>query len=192
MKVKIGPYKSYIGPYQIAEFIMFWKDKYKSDEEADSIHWLGDKLHSIKPLTEFCEWLQKKRHRNISIRIDEYDTWGMDYTLSLIVLPMLQQLKSNKHGSPHVDDEDVPEHLRSTAAPPKKEEWDIDDLHHDRWDWVMDEMIWAHEQVIDEDEGYSLCRKEDQSIDWDKYHEYQKRIDNGLRLFGKYYRGLWD
>jgi hypothetical protein len=30
--------------------------------------------------------------------------------------------------------------------------------------------------------------------EWDKegYDKHSKRIDNGLRLFGKYYRGLWD
>jgi hypothetical protein len=53
----------------------------------------------------------------------------MDHTLSHIVLPMLKQLKKDKHGSPLVDDEDVPEELRSTSAPAKENDWDIDDNH---------------------------------------------------------------
>ncbi len=44
----------------------------------------------------------------------------MDYTLSHIVVPMLKQLKETKHGAPFVDDEDVPEELKSTSAPPKE------------------------------------------------------------------------
>ena len=60
---------------------------------------------------------------------------------------MLKQLKKDKHGAPLVDDEDVPEELRSTSAPPKENEYDIDDNHFKRWDWVMDEMIWSFEQM---------------------------------------------
>jgi hypothetical protein len=29
-------------------------------------------------------------------------------------------------------------------------------------------------------------------FDVEGYQAHSKRIDNGLRLFGKYYRGLWD
>jgi acetylornithine/succinyldiaminopimelate/putrescine aminotransferase len=39
---------------------------------------------------------------------------------------MLKQLQETKHGAPLVDDEDVPEHLRSTTAPPRENEWDVD------------------------------------------------------------------
>jgi len=34
MKVKIGPYTNYIGPFQIAEKILFWKDKNKLNQES--------------------------------------------------------------------------------------------------------------------------------------------------------------
>ena len=116
--------------------------------------------------------------RKINIRIDNYDTWSMDHTLAYIIHPMLIQLKETKHGSPWVDDEDVPEELQSTSAPPKENDWDIDDNHHTRWDWVLNEMIWAFEQHIEDD-----CSFEE------KINERKK---NGFRLFGKYYQGLWD
>jgi hypothetical protein len=74
----------------------------------------------------------------------------MDHTLALIVLPMLRQLKRDKHGAPLVDDEDVPEHLRSTAAPARENEWDTDANHFLRWDWAMDEMIFAFECKLDD------------------------------------------
>ena len=46
---------------------------------------------------------KNKGERKIDIQIDRYDTWNMDHTLALIVLPMLKQLKKEKHGSPMVD-----------------------------------------------------------------------------------------
>ena len=96
-------------------------------------------------------WFGYSPKQKTSIRIDRWDTWSMDHTLAHIVLPMLVQLKETKHGSPFVDDEDVPEELRSTSAPPKENDYDTDDNHHKRWDWVMDEMIWAFEQKQDDD-----------------------------------------
>jgi hypothetical protein len=104
---------------------------------------------------------KNKGERKIEIKIDPYDTWSMDCTLALIVLPMLKQLKKTKHGSPLVDLEDVPENLRVTTTEDwddqktfdfyhkdkkiKKKEWNI---LHERWDWVMNEMIYALQSTI--------------------------------------------
>jgi len=151
MKIYIGPYTDWIGPYQLAEKLLFWLEKYDNDEDDKRIHALGDRLSSWKWLVKLCEWIDSKKKRKVKVRIDYYDTWSMDHTLSHVILPMLKQLKETKHGSPFVDDEDVPEELRSTSAPPKENEWDTDDFHHDRWDWVLGEMIWAFEQQIDDD-----------------------------------------
>ena len=131
--------------------------------------------------------------RMVKVRIDPYDTWSMDHTLGLIIVPMLKQLKATKHGSPFVADEDVPEELRSTMAPPV-EDYDTDDNHHKRWEWVMDEMIWAFEQTIDEtNDDHFFDRSTDPYVyDKDGHHAHMFRIDNGIQLFGKYYQGLWD
>jgi hypothetical protein len=156
MKVNIGPYKNWIGPYQIADKIIFWQKKdydvYGDDLDpwAERAHKLGDWLAQDRHgndslLMRFCQWLEKKRTRKVKIHIDRWDTWSMDHTLALITLPMLKQLKATKHGAPFVDDEDVPEHLRSTHAKPKENEWDTDSNHFLRWDWVLDEMIQAFE-----------------------------------------------
>ena len=144
MKVFIGGYPNWLGPYQLAELttkVGVDKDRAYKWGEWLSETWVGDVL----------QWMHTKKKRTIIVKIDRYDTWGMDHTLSLIILPMLKQLHATKHGSPHVDDEDVPEHLKSTSASPKENEWDTDDNHFKRWDWVMDEMIWAFEQMVDED-----------------------------------------
>lgn len=190
MKVYIGPYKNWFGPYQLAEKIFFWMNK-----EDDRIDKLGDRLAKITPLCRFFDWFHEKNERKIKIRIDEYDTWNMDHTLALITLPMLKKLRASKHGAPFVDDEDVPEHLRSTAAKPKENEWDTDDNHYLRWDWAMDEMIYAFEKQLDDDWDMEIYKRGTEGWTEEKLSErkeIQKRISNGFRLFGKYYQALWD
>jgi len=183
MKINIGPYPRWFGPYQLAEKILFWKN-----DDDDAVFALGEWLDKHTPIARIAQWFYGKR--KTKIRIDPYDTWSMDHTLGLIIVPMLKQLKETKHGSPFVADEDVPEELRSTSAPAKENEWDIDDNHHKRWEWVMDEMIWAFEQNFDDTFPDRFWT--DYVYDRDGYKKHEERIDNGILLFGKYYRGLWD
>lgn len=215
MKIKIGPYKNWIGPYQIADMIFFWCEKYPDDALAERWDyklldkfgdWLAnDKNGDDSRLTKFCQWLESKRKRNIKIKIHNYDTWSMDHTLAYIIVPMLKQLNETKHGAPFVDDEDVPEELRSTSAPPKENDWDTDDNHFKRWDWVMEEMIWAFEIHNDDDAeskffDHSEVDRKDPldkqftkvKIDKEGLDAFQKRKQNAFRLFGKYYQALWD
>ena len=201
MKVYIGPYKNWIGPYQIADKIFFWVDRHGifADEPEIYSRWdyraaekLGDWL-ADSWVNKFCNWLHSKQKRNVKVRIDNYDTWSMDHTLAYIIHPMLIQLKETKHGSPWVDDADVPEHLRSTAAPPLTEEeirfGSSDKFMHDRWDWVLDELIWVFHAIKNEDDFYFF---KDNEFNYEDYKKHHDRIRNGLVLFGKYYQGLWD
>jgi len=122
------------------------------------------------------------------IEIENFDTWSMDFTLAPIILPMLIQLRATKHGSPVVDDEDVPEELRSSSVPPVENDYDTDDNYHERWDWVMDEMIYAFDCKANKDEVFMRFDiKDKESMD-----KEQARISNGFRLFGKYFENLWD
>jgi len=113
MKVKIGPYRDWVGPYQIAEKILFWRDKHNDDSVHAFGTWLagGERKDSI--LMKLCTWVESKKKRKVKIHIDKYDTWNMDSTLALIILPMLKQLRDQKHGSSLVDDEDLPYELRT-------------------------------------------------------------------------------
>ena len=143
--------------------------------------------------------------RQVDITIEEHDTWSMDHTLALLIVPMLKQLKATKHGAPLVDDEYVPEHLRSTAAPPKEHEWDVDDNHFKRWDYVLDEMIWAMEQIVDdsdEDPFYDMSNVNEEAeimeqidailCDRAGLQKHHERIANGTKLFGLFFQNLWD
>lgn len=237
MKIKIGPYKSWFGPYQLAELLCFWvKETIDEDGVPTKPAWVHDfgewLAHgNIEPdpeVGEVCSflrerdptwlyrlltWIYDRKQRKIFVQIDPWDTWSMDDTLAHIILPMLKQLKATQHGAPWVDDEDVPEHLRSTAVPPKENEWDLDDNHFLRWEYVLDEMIFAFETKLDEDwmdqfrsgeidfafkkleNGMSeMVRGENDTskTDWEGMRAYQARISNGFRLFGKFYENLWD
>ena len=199
MKVYIGPYKNWIGPYQIADKIFFWIDRKGIFPDDDPRHerwdhkahekfgdWLADTW-----VTNALNWVYEKRNRKTKIHIDEYDIWSMDHTLSMIVYPMLLKLKESKHGSPFVEDADVPEHLRSTSAPELTEEEKnygaTDELFHARWIYVLNEMIFAHGSYLTEWQDEYFDRK-----DYEGMKVVDERIKNGLMLFGKYYQGLWD
>lgn len=216
MKVVIGPYKSWIGPYQIAEALCFWvkpvNDEHGLKSKPDWVHdfgtWLSEDKHGNDSwLLKLCLWAEQKRTRQIYVKIDKYDTWSMDNTLGYIILPMLKQLQATKHGSPFVDDADVPAHLQSTAPGARdlcENDWDTDANFFKRWDWVLDEMIWAFEQQADNsesqfyDHGTKVAGEsfEDSikrmKVDEQGLKAWQARKANGYRLFGKYYEALWD
>ena len=203
MYIKIGPYKDFYGIYDFTD--MFHKIGV-SEDRCDKIgNWLTKTwIHDV------CEWVDNKKTRNIKVRIDKYDTWSMDATLAYIILPMLHQLKETKHGCPDVNDEDVPKKLRVREA--THHDGEVDDNWEARWDWAMDEMIWAFTQINDnEDWEKEYCEKagewhfEDEKdgmskMVWDKkavidnkgIKAHRARMQNGFILFGKYYTGLWD
>jgi hypothetical protein len=178
MKVYISKYRDHwISPYTILEKVFFWRE---IDYDEPKIDKWSDRL---RPLCEGVRNILDRIHPRITyVKIDKWDVWGMDTTLAHIILPMLKQLDKVKHGAPIVDDEDVPEELKSTSAPPKESVWDADANHFKRWDWVLNEMIWSFE--------YKLKDTDLDNIDI--WSANGVRSKNGFRLFGKYYEALWD
>ena len=186
--------------------------------------WCEKWADRLTPISLAIQWVLDRVHPKIDyVKIDRWDTWSMDHTLSPIILPMLRQLQAAKHGSPNVDDEDVPDELKSTSAPPRENEWDTDGNHHARWDWVMSEMIFAFECKVDDSwedafrsgvidmttvpvdaEGNEVAKGEHKfyqmkdgpnhtyQCDYEGMRVVEARIQNGFRLFGKYYQALWD
>ena len=208
MKVIISNYRNYwLSPYTILEKVLFWKDW---DNISYDEPWVERWANRLEPACLALQWVRQRIHpRYTYVKIDRWDTWSMDHTLALIVLPMLKQLHATKHGAPNVDDDDVQMSLKSTSAPPKENEWDTDDNHFRRWDYVLEEMIWAFEQKVkDDDESeffdHSECgdikdfakdpaeHLSKSRVDWEGLKRHNERKANGFRLFGKYYQNLWD
>jgi len=240
MKIKIGPYTSWWGPYQLAEKLCFWakpvEDEYGMKSKPHWVHQFGEWLAhgSVEPepevgeitswdrerpntwLHNFLIWVESKKKRTIKVHIDRWDTWSMDSTLAYIVLPMLKQLKASKHGAPQVDDKDVPKELHMTKKEKAAFDKDgsTDDKFFKRWDWVMDEMIFAFDSKVNDGRWEEQFESGDSDMQWKRLENgnyemvhgpndtkvydqegrkaYQARISNGFRLFGKYYEALWD
>lgn len=238
MKIEIGKYLNYFGPYQLAETLCFWvkeeEDEYGIPRKPDWVHNFGEWLAhgDVKPepavgeitswdtdrpttwLYKLLSWIHSKQERTIKIHIDPWDTWSMDNTLAYIVLPMLKQLKATKHGAPYVDPKDCPEHLKPKKLTKKeRESGHTDSTHFERWNWVLDEMIFAFDSKVNDDwedqfetgendlqwkklEGGMSQMVEGPNhtkvYDWEGRKKYEERIANGFLLFGKYYEALWD
>lgn len=110
------------------------------------------------------------------IRIDAHDTWDVGYILSHILVPLLKKYKELNIGTPVLDEMNEKE----------------------TWDTLLDKMIWSFEQIRSEDweEQYITINGDDGHIE--NYHvdregiqEHYKQIEEGIRLFAKYYMHLW-
>ena len=161
-----------------------------------------------------------KRYKNGNIRknevvIEKHDSWSADWTIAQIAAPLLVQLQEEEHGAPLVDDEDVPEELRSTTCAPKENEWDTDENHFKRWNYVLQEMIYAMQEIANDKENEPKMYKHVGDIEFGEIDEstglgeikslgveriaemeepnrhYHKRIQRGCVLFGKYFMNLW-
>lgn len=211
MKVNIGPYS---GRFRFHD----WKCRYLEfmygdcwfDIEPEQYIWLDHIVDGI--CTALDKYIIEKlfSKRKIVVKYHNYDTWSLDHTLALIILPGLKQLKATNHGYASVDNSDLPTACLKDAS------------GEERWEWVMDEMIWTFEEIANDYPGAeafhsgnvgilwtkvdahgnenpegSLYRMDNGpnhtfNVDFEGRKAYDERIQEGLNLFGKYYRNLWD
>lgn len=168
---------------------------------------------------------KKNGDRRINIEIDKFDTWSLDHTLALIILPALIQLKQTKHG--------VPSEFGDVGGRTYENQYSFDfysetadwafEQSTKKWDEVLDKMIWSFEQLIkdDYDSLYHHGTAKYDFVESDEYtnpvtgelekmyqmidknlgkHWYdhvghrlhEEKIQEGLELFGKYFRTFWD
>jgi hypothetical protein len=227
MKIYKSNYRNHwVSPYVILEKVFFWRE---IDYDEPLIEKLSDFLNPFS--IAWQKFLDFVHPRINYVKIDKYDTWSMDHTLADIILPMLKQMKATKHGSPLVDLEDVPEELRMVGYEDASSQYTLDldnpeeygkdswELTHRRWEWVLDEMIFAFEHYVDDtweeafrsgehdmihvpcewyEDGKPKLYKIEKGpndtyvCDYEGMNKVYKRMENGFSLFGKYYRGLWD
>jgi len=218
MKVYISNYRNHwYSPYTFLEKFVYRREIDYDDPTVEK--W----SNRLEPISKAINWFLDKIHPRVEyVKIDDHDVWNMDSTLALIVLPMLKKLQKCKHGSPIVDLEDVPEIMRTTSTEDYDDQKTFDFYHedeklvghdmHDRWQWVLNEMVFAFESYsYDWEEKYQSGEHDMEfkklengfseyvkgpnhtfECDYEALRVEQERINNGLRLFGKYYKGLWD
>jgi len=217
MKVKIGNYPNRLmcklhSNYMNKKYgYVDWPTEHTRFELC--LEWLDDRVQDFYNVFNWL-WFDR-REQKIKVRIDPWDTWSIDHTLAHIVLPMLIQLKETKHGAPCVDPADVPDNLQPKKQTKKqRDNGETDSTHFERWDWVLDEMIFAFSSKLNDWEDQFYSGKHDVYFeelndgsgmselkhgpndtfkeDREGMQAYKDRISNGFRLFGKYYEGLWD
>ena len=216
MKIKIGNYPSRLTcdihtRHMEKKYGFMYDDTKNPPTRFDNfVEGVEDSMQSVYNVFNWA-WFDRRKQK-INVRIDRWDTWSMDHTLGPIILPMLVQLKRDKHGAPNVDHADVPKELRASKKQRTKydKKGELDPNHFKRWDWILDEMIWAFNQKCRDDwEGDYYEYKEVDPKDategteslfglklvWEDReasNAHQARMTNGFRLFGVYFENLWD
>lgn len=204
MKIYIGKYKSWFGPYQLAERILFFTKR--KGEYPEYVHKFGEWLDTgkIRPkqkvgeirdmftktkktyLSRFLSYVDSKKKRKIKIRIDKYDTWNADDTLARIIHPLLVKYKEKLHGHPT-------------------------QLTEESWGEILDKMIFAFYYCIEENEPdfsgqeksnpkskklengcYEIIFDGENIYDLEAEKAHYEKVQEGLDLFAKYFRNLWN
>lgn len=201
MKIDIGPYPNPMTTRGIVcDYLELMYGEEWYEIKPHQYIWLdhivvgvleGFEKYILEPLNKvFCK-------RRIKVKYHNYDTWGLDHTLAIIIAPGLKQLKDTNHGYPS-------------------------GLTEDEWASIMDEMIWAFNEIANDNPGAEAFhtgvhdivwtkvdihgnedpngadRRMDEGpnhtfrVDFEGRKAYDDRIQNGLELFGKYYQNLWD
>lgn len=140
------------------------------DEFMSSIDYSQSKFTKIQKLLHKYNSINK--HIDF-VKIQNHDIWNLDTTLATIIYPALIKFKKEKHGTSFVDDEDVPDHLKTL------QEKTEDNYSEDKWNYILDKMIFAF-NLENIELGYDHDEK-----------ETKESLIEGYRLFGKYYTSLW-
>lgn len=156
------------------------------------LDWYTDSEKDVNRLAKF-------KQQRIERGFDDTECWNLDTTIAQFVLPRLKHFKENTNGYPGNDE--IPT--------------------FEKWNEILDKMIYAFDHIVNEDkydeekqkrhgvdflEMYGFEKQEDGSalmVETPKYNKqamenYRKeqfedmeKVNEGLQLFGKYFRSLW-
>jgi hypothetical protein len=149
---------------------------------------------------------EEGKEREVEVEIHDYDLWSLDHTLAKIIYPALLKFREKDYGYPDVEDGDGPdeETLVSKYNSEIKGLWtpweddlskNIEDepkakLLYMRWLWVLDQIIFSFHCMYTDNQWEMEFY--DRKASPEEYIAMEERISNGLKLFGKYYRSLWN
>ncbi len=118
-------------------------------------------------------WRQWKQRRKQGF-IDE-DTYSLYNSLAEFILPRLRRFRYQA----------FPDHLGTR-----------DGISRSSWCQMVDKMIWSMNEIVENDGSYPTKEPPDFSDEGmikseRKRRIYYQRLQEGLTLFGRYFRGLW-
>lgn len=111
------------------------------------------------------------------------DLWSLDYTIAKFALPRLKRLKETKHG--------IPTSMFDDPSSADEESYKIAEA---RWNEIMDKMIWSMDYIANnrEYDYYPDPANDSDERDYYKLEAAEMRFQEGMDLFAKHFRSLWD
>ena len=122
--------------------------------------------------------------------LQENHWWSVDYFLTPIILDALLQFREK-----HKDG--VPSSLVYLDGEEYSDDAEYDTRYSEarkKWEEILDKIVLAFTLIKKDQDGEIPEYYNDTTYDYDVdlYNLQQDQIEEGLALFGKYYRGLWD
>lgn len=135
--------------------------------------------------------------RQVEVEIHDYDTYSLDHTLARIIYPALLKFRDDIKSYPMVEDEDVPdmEPWGDVVVGdvhrliPKNSGQDGEEEGYKRWLNVLDQILFSFYCIYTDNAWIDEYIR--RMAPHEEYEIMEEKIQNGLKLFGKYYRSLW-
>jgi len=131
----------------------------------------------------------KRAYQRCTRGWSDRDLWSLDYTIAKFVLPRLIELKKQMHGIPNAMFEPLPDGEYSYNAEQMA-------VAEKKWNAVLDEIIFAMDYIANSREWNYYPKKtwpeKTEKEDYEELLKVEERVQNGLILFGKHFRSLWD
>jgi len=162
----------------------------------------------LKPCWWFHDntyWLRKKRQK-WTTGFPHEEFWDFKSALANWAIPRLKHMKDNLHGYPSCL---IPEEKWEEISAGKDHATNYP-LGMKEWNKILDKIIWSfenhdNEPMPTEPEDYdSRCNMikyddgsteyedlDDRPWDWTECEAHDKKVQEGLDLFAKYYKDLW-
>ncbi len=113
----------------------------------------------------------KSKKRSIKVEIDQFDLWSLDHTLATIIAPCLKKFLESPKG--------YPGNIKSNK----------------QWNDLIEKMHWSFQQIANDEPDHPKRKSNPLEAGFDNYEleykKYHKKIDEGLKLFAKYFQHLW-
>jgi hypothetical protein len=169
MKVSLGKFPTYVGPWQVAQALLFWMPQQKDEcglpmapkPVRDLGYFLayGELRKEPTPASPYTDtfrtdrtafanmlgWFNGLFDRRCKVKIERHDLYDVPGTVSLLIVPLLEKLLESLDNGPfNVEDKDLPKELRRT----EDEDWDYD-REVTRSRYVIEQMLFSFKEILD-------------------------------------------
>lgn len=165
------------------------------------------KWFSIKRYYRSTKRFIKSTYQRLTKGYADAECWSLDYSLAKWILPRLKHFRNNLTGTPARLENIGDDCIGHCVTPEVK--CSCNSLTMEEWQEKLDQMIYAFEFILTEDDilqecypkdykwGFSTTEngivwKDDRKPDYTYYNECQEKYKIGIKAFSVYFRNLWD